>query len=277
MAPGAGLRGRPRSTFALAVSATALAFLACAGADSGPGYDRDLSTAIEQLKADVAAEPTDETTIAERARVLADWADELALSGQEMGLAGPRVRLQATLPPTGDGALTAGAEIDRLVREFTLREEEGAFGTLEAESLGPFEARRYATIRQTWTAGSRPIETGGGFWVARHFNANYGAFQTKDPGAEGFVSIETSDADAAFEVDVYMASGPHGGFRAPEPALAFRLAEGHLDPGESVTITYGDTSGGGPGIMMTGTSGARIAFPLYVDLDASGEWRPSPQ
>ncbi len=73
-----------------------------------------------------------------------------------------------------------------------------------------------------------------------------------------------------------MASGPHGGFRAPEPALAFRVAEGRLEPGESVTITYGDTTGGGPGIMMTQTSGARTPFPLYVDLDGAGEWRPLP-
>ena len=43
-----------------------------------------------------------------------------------------------------------------------------------------------------------------------------------------------------------------------------------------MTITYGDTTGGGPGIMMTQTSGARTPFPLYVDLDGAGEWRPLP-
>ena len=193
-----------------------------------------------------------------------------------MGLEGPRVRIQSTLPPTGNAATNAGAAVDRLVREFTLREEAGALGSLEAESFGPFEARQYATVGQTWTAGTRAVETGGGFWVARHFNANYGGFQTDDPGAAGYVTIETDAASARFETDVYMASGPHGGFRAPEPALMFRVAEGRVGPGESVTITYGDTSGGGPGIMMAQTSSARLPFPLYVDLDGSGEWRPLP-
>lgn len=70
----------------------ALAFaLAVSGCDTdGPGaaYDGDLGAAIEQLKADVAARPTDESTIAARAAVAADWADALALAGHEMGLGG---------------------------------------------------------------------------------------------------------------------------------------------------------------------------------------------
>lgn len=256
--------------------ALSLGVLGCDAAGPGAVYDRDLGAAVEQLKADVAAEATGESTLPARAAVVADWADALALAGHEMGLEGPRVRLFSTLPPTGDAAVSAGETIDRLVREFTLREEEGALGSLATDTPGPFEARQYATVRQTWTAGTRAVETGGGFWVARHFNANYGVFQTSDPAGAGYVSIETSDGDAVFEVDVYMASGPHGGFRAPEPALAYRLTEGRLDVGESVTITYGDTSGGGPGILMTQTTGARIPFPLYVDLDGSGEWRPQP-
>ena len=56
----------------------------------------------------------------------------------------------------------------------------------------------------------------------------------------------------------------------------FRLDAGRLDPGEKVTITYGDTSGGGSGLRMPTTSGARMPLPLYVDLDESGEWRPLP-
>ncbi|MCY3971434.1 MAG: DUF3604 domain-containing protein [Acidobacteria bacterium] len=256
--------------------ALAFALVSCDAAGPGPVYDRDLRTAIKQLKADVAAAPTDESTVAARSAVVADWADALSLAGHEMGLEGPRVRIQSTLPPTGSAAVNAGAAVDRLVREFTLREEAGALGSLEAGSLGPFEARQHATVSQTWTAGSRAVETGGGFWVARHFNANYGAFQTTDPAGAGYVAIETDAANARFETDVYMASGPHGGFRAPEPALMFRVAEGRVEPGESVTITYGDTSGGGPGIMMAQTSSARLPFPLYVDLDGSGEWRPLP-
>ena len=264
---------------ALIITIVSLFALACATGPGGQdsGYlEGELGAAVERLKADVAANPTDEATVPERARVLADWVDAYSLAGGEVGLSGPRVLLDATLPPRGAAAVAAAQQIDRLVREFTLRDEEGALGELVAESLGPFEARTYATLRQTWTVGTHSVQTGGGFWVARHFNANYGRYQTEDASGAGYVTIETNDGDAVFEAEEIMASGPHGGFRAPQPALAFRLTEGELDPGETVTITYGDTSGGGPGLLMTGTSGARIPFPLYIDFDASGEWRPLP-
>ena len=273
-------RSRTAPKRRLLILALAGAAGACGAPDgTGDGGDYltpDLRAAVERLKADVAANPTDETTIAERARVLDEWIDAYALGGGEVGLEGPRVRLQATLPPTGEAALAQGATLDRLVRQFTLHDEPGALGELTAESLGPFEARSHQTIRQTWTAGTRAVETGGGFWVARHFNVNYGAFQTDDPAGAGYVTIAVGDGDAAFETDVIMARGPHGGFGAPEPAIVFRLVSGRLDPGETVTITYGDTGGGGPGLLMTSTSSARMPLPLYVDLDASGEWRPLP-
>ena len=224
----------------------------------------------------MAAAPTDASTIAARARVLADWADAYSMAGGEVGLEGPRIRLQSSLPPRGRAAINQSANLDRLVREFTLRDEEGALGELTAESLGPFEARTYATIRQTWTVGTRPVGMGGGFWVARHFSANFGAFQTDDPALDGYITIETSDADAVLESWTYMASGPHGGFRGAQPAIAFRLTRGTLDPGETVTVTYGDTSSGARGLLLPSTSSERMPLPLYVDLDGSGEWRPLP-
>ena len=272
--------GGYRQRYATPVACFVLLLTAACAAGPGDGagdyLDAELRARVDQLKSAVAAAPSDETNVAERARVLADWADAYALAGGDVGLEGPAVRIVATLPPTGQAAITSAARVDRLVREFILREEEGALGELVAESLGPFVARTYATLRQTWTAGTHPVETGGGFWVARHFNPNFGPFQADDAAAEGYISIESSDGDAVFEVEVYMASGPHGGFRAPEPAVSFRLAEGQIDPGETVTITHGDTRGGGQGLLMPSMTSVRMPLPLYVDLDGSGEWRPLP-
>ncbi|MCH7748091.1 MAG: DUF3604 domain-containing protein, partial [Acidobacteria bacterium] len=95
--------------------------------DGGDYLDPELRAAVEQLQSDVGASPTDETTIAVRARVLADWADAYALAGGEVGLEGPRVRLRATVPPSGPAARRASADLDRLVREFTLRDEPGDY------------------------------------------------------------------------------------------------------------------------------------------------------
>ncbi|NKB34392.1 MAG: DUF3604 domain-containing protein [Pseudomonadales bacterium] len=236
----------------------------------------ELRARVEQLKSDLATEATNESTIVERADLLADWIDAYALSGGEVGIDAPRVRLQATLPPTGRQAENQSRSVDRFIREFVLRDEEGSLGLLTSDTLGPFEVSSMAELRQTWRVGTHPITSGGGFWVARHFNANWGQFQTDDPTAAGYVSITTDDDDAVFERETFMARGPHGGFRTPQPAIAFRLIEGELDRGSSVTITYGDRSQGGPGIQTPTFESERMPLPLYVDLDGSSEWRSLP-
>ncbi|MDE0348437.1 MAG: DUF3604 domain-containing protein, partial [Gammaproteobacteria bacterium] len=231
-----------------------------------------LRSDIEALKRAVGDSPTDAGSIAARARVLADWVDAHALAGRPGSPFAPDVRRYATVPPTGEAAVRAAARVDALVREYQLRDEEPeALGSLAADT-GPFVAGSLATITQTWTAGSRGIARGGGIWVARHFNTVYGAFQTDNPAGEDYVTVATSDADVVFEADTIMASGPHGGFRTPEPAVAFRVSEGALDPGETVTVTYGDTSGGGPGLRVTTVSGEHVPMPLYVDIDGTGDW-----
>ena len=257
--------------------------VAAAGCGSGPDEDRPddylapgQRAAVEGLVADVAASPTDATTVAARARILADWVDAYARAGGEVGREGPEVRLHATWPPTGSEALQAGATIDRLVRQFALHDEPGALGTLRAESLGPFEARTYQTLRQTWTAGTRPVTTGGGFRVARHAAVDYGPLQADDPAGAGYVTIATSAGDAVFEARVDAPGGLPGEPGATAPGLVFRVVSGRVDAGEAVTITYGDTRGGGPGLLMAAASGPRVPLPLDVDLDASGEWRPLP-
>ncbi len=242
--------------------------------DGSPG---DLQRAIAMLKQAVEEQPTDADTLVERSRTLVAWIDAHALAGGDGAPFASTVLRSVGSPPSGAAIAARSAELDALVREYTLRDEEPqALGVLDAESLGPFTAGGFATIRQIWTAGSRGLSTGGGFWIARHFSTLFGQYQTDDPSAEGYVTIVTTDDDAEFAVEIIMASGPHGGFRSPEPALAFRLVEGQVDPGETVTITLGDTGGGGPGLRMTTVSGESVPLPVYVALDGDSGWMMLP-
>ena len=232
-----------------------------------------LREAVENLKRAVDAQPTDGTNIADRAQTLADWIDSHALAGRDGAPFASAVRRNVSMPPRGDLLTARSAEVDALVREYQLRDEDPeALGHLAAESLGPFTAGSFDTIRQTWTAGSRGMDAGGGIWLARHFSTLYGPFQADDPRAAGYVTITSSDDDAVFTSETIMASGAHGGFRAPQPALAFRLLEGRIEPGETVTLTYGDTSTGGPGLRITTVSGESVPLPVYVALDGDSGW-----
>ena len=65
-------------------------------------------------------------------------------------------------------------------------------------------------------------------------------------------------------------AGMHGGFRGAADMLVFRVISGRLTAGDTVTVTYGDTTGGGRGLLMPSFSSDRMPLPLYVDFDGSG-------
>jgi hypothetical protein len=228
---------------------------------SGDYLDPDLRAAVQQLKADVASSPTSPATYEQRAGVLWDWVNAFSLTGGYV----PVDLTTVTRPETPDGPTAAAARgLDQFVRELALSDDEPeALGTLTAD-LGPFEARRHATFQQTWTVGTRSVTRGGGFVVAKHFNADHGPYQTDDPAAANYVSIASSAADARFVADGRPMTGMHGGFRGAAPSLYFRLESGTLSPGDTVTITYGARGRGSPGLLMPTLSSDRMPFPLYV-------------
>ncbi len=234
----------------------------------------DLRARVEKLKADFSAETSNPTIRQERARVLWDWANAYALEGGVL----PVNLTQAVAAVFAYPDLIANqvGYLDAFIVEMSLRDEDpSAIGTLKAD-LGPFEARSFVTIHQTYTVGSRQIQTGGGFLVARHFMPNYGRWQTEDVKADNYISVSTSNARASFSTDTAPMAGMHGGFRSTRDTLVFRLASGTLEPNDTVTITYGDTSQGSRGFLMADFSSDRMPLPLYLAFNQTGPFMTLP-
>lgn len=234
-------------------------------AATGDYLSPDLRARIEKLKADVAYLATDQRNMAERARMLWQWANAWALTGGELPVNLTQTVAAVSAYPELAGQLPAA--IDAYVYELTLLDEDpAALGTLKADP-GPFEARTFVTIRQTFTVGSRRIEPGGGFVVARHFMPNYGVWQALEPAADNYVSITSSNPSVSFVPNSVPMRGMHGGFRGQRPSLMFRLATGTLSEGDTVTITYGDRRQGSRGFLMADFSSDRMPLPLYLALN----------
>ena len=235
-----------------------------ASAQTADYLEPDLRARVELLKADAAERPTDAGTAAHRIAVLRDWANAYSMTGGYL----PVNLITLSPRPASPTAQAAAASIDAWVRELTqLDERPDALGRLTADT-GPYEARSWATFSQTWEVGSRDVLPGGGLAVPPHFMANHGTFQTLDPVGDHLVSITTSNGDARLVADETPIRGMHGGFRGAQPVLFFRLAEGTLRSGDTVTVTYGDRSGGGRGLLMPTFSSDRMPFPLYVAFDS---------
>ena len=242
---------------------------AVANQDDAPAdyLDDDLRARVEALKADLTQAPTNAANARERAQTLWAWINAYSLTGDYVPVNATQTVSQVLAYGASEAHMT---NLDRFIAELTLIDEQpDARGTLVADA-GPFEARTHATIRQTWTVGSKAVEPGGGIVVARQFMANFGHFQTDDPGADNHVTITSSNPRVAFARHGARMSGMHGGFRGGIDNLMFRVVSGRLATGDTVTITYGDTSGGGAGILLPDFSSDRMPLPLYVDFDGSG-------
>ena len=230
---------------------------------------------VETLILGVEASPTEAENARERAQVLWEWANAYALNGSYIPVNLTQTVSSLLAYPLGTRAARY-RQLDEFIRELALLDSEPtALGTLELTG-GPFKADTFGTFTQTYTIGTRNVETGGGFLIARHFMPNYGRFQTSDPSADDFVSIGSSNESVKFSLDSHPMSGMHGGFRSAAGSLVFRVTEGTLVQDDTVTIVYGDTSGGGRGLRMPTMSSDFMPFPIYLSLNSNNHFLSLP-
>ncbi len=253
---------------ALLLLLSALALLpATALAQNGDYLTPELRARVEKLKEDLASEPGNRSNLRERARVLWAWANAYALDGGYLPV--DVTQAVAAVFAYEDIARARPRLLDDFIRELAMKDAvPDALGTLTADT-GPFEARSWITLRQTYTVGSRPVQTGGGFVVARHFMPNYGRWQTTDPSGDNYLSIASSNSSVSFVATTAPMRGMHGAFRGVGEALKLELVAGRLDPGDTVTITYGDRSGGSRGFLMADLESDRMPLPLYLSFGGS--------
>ena len=244
----------------LAIVSIGLAVVAAGAEDY---LSPELRARVDTLKAAVETDPTTVANARDRAQTLWEWLNAYSLTGRYVPVNATVSSILTYNQVGGFGGL------ENTIRELAILDDDpGALGTLSADA-GPYEVRSYATIRQTYTVGTRDILPGGGFVVSRHFMANFGRFQTEDPAADNYISIASSNPDVRFSRSSVSQRGMHGGFRRAIDTLTFRVASGRLTQGDTVTITYGDTAGGGRGLLMPDFSSDRMPLPLYLVFDDS--------
>ncbi|MEM7079094.1 MAG: DUF3604 domain-containing protein [Pseudomonadota bacterium] len=222
----------------------------------------DLRSRVEQLKRTGAATPSNVTNARARARTLWQWVNAHARSGRYVPV--NTTQLLARVMAADAPNLAQLRQLDLSIAEFVLLDEEPeALGQLTTPA-GPLVAGTRATIRQTYRVGTRTIQTGGGFVVAKHFMAPFGSWQTEDPDSPGYINIASDNPNVNFVTASRPILGMHGGFRGAAPALMFQLTSGRLREGDEVTITYGGGTGENIGVTVPTFSSERMPLPLYL-------------
>jgi hypothetical protein len=241
---------------------------AYAGAATVDYLPADLRARVDQLKASMDDIPTTPINAKVRAELLWEWLNAYALNGGYIPV--NTTQIVAFVLGNDPPAPALMQALDDAIAEFAfLDDNPNALGTLQADP-GPFIAGSEATITQSYTVGDKEIQTGGGILVARHFMTNFGPWQAADPTQANFISINSSNPRVSFVATTTPRAGMHGGFRSTRPTLVFKVASGTLQKGDTVTLTYGDTSAGNPGLTMPSFSSDRMPLPLYVAFADGG-------
>lgn len=141
-----------------------------------------------------------------------------------------------------------------------------------AELLAPepgqeIAAASRANLSFRYTVGATGIEPGGFIWFTMRHVFHSTVPQTTDPAQDGFVKLEGPETanlrlvlwpDRADSQDLFLQAFPW------QHPIEVRLESGELRPGDTITLHYGDTSGGGRGFNVQPSQESGFAFRVYV-------------
>lgn len=146
------------------------------------------------------------------------------------------------------------------------------YGHVALEPRDPVAVRSMQTFTLTYTVGRYGLDDTGAIRVVFRALGDWGALQVTDPAAPGYVSAESSCG-----VPILLDYSRFG--TTPRPrwkSLTARVSGGYLSEGDTITIVFGDTSGGSPGMRMQTFVEGGFEFKVIADVCAVGHFTPIP-
>lgn len=146
------------------------------------------------------------------------------------------------------------------------------YGHVELTPRGAFEARSLQTFKLVYTVGRYGIDDTGSIRVVFRFMGDWGDLQTTDPSGYNYVTAATNTASR-----VSLAYAKTGHQRPWFRSLTVRLHGGYLREGDTITIVFGDTSRGSPGMQLQTFCEPGFEFKVLADVCAVGHYVPLPE
>lgn len=228
----------------------------------------ELRHRVDRLLVEVKAAASTPENVAPRAEVLWEWGNAVSLQGGFVPKNLPLVTGYVRNPTPGMGINPAYlAAVDTYVFLLAhLDRDPEALGRVGISTSSAAEPLSWQTFGVEWTVGSLGLQEGGGLLVSRHMAGGYGHLQADDPSGDHYVSVVSSRPEIRFEIEEAPVWGPYGGFRGAQPFPVFRVRGGSLEPGEVLTLVYGDRTRGGRGLQVGSFSNDAVSLPLHVDV-----------
>lgn len=143
------------------------------------------------------------------------------------------------------------------------------YGHAELEPRGAFEARSLQTFKLVYTVGRYGIDDTGSIRVVFRFMGDWGDLQTDNPTGYNYVTA-TTNTDSRLSLNYAKTGHQRPWFRS----LTVKLHGGYLREGDTITIIFGDTSRGSPGMQLQTFCEAGFEFKVLADVCAVGHYVP---
>ena len=141
------------------------------------------------------------------------------------------------------------------------------YGRASMEPACPVPAGSVSTWRFHYVAGPYGIEDSGAIRLAWRMVSDWELPQTTDPKGYAYTTVSTTAKGVEFSVEYSRFVRPYTN------SLLIRLLRGSLNEGDEITITWGDTSAGGPGCRAQSHQETDHQFRMLVDPTGSGVFR----
>ncbi|NNE24153.1 MAG: DUF3604 domain-containing protein [Rhizobiales bacterium] len=145
------------------------------------------------------------------------------------------------------------------------------YGTVSFSPDGSFEARSFQTFSLVYTVGQYGLDDTGAIKVVHNFTPDGGKLQFDDPGAANYVTATASNG-----ARLHLYWEPYGHQRPWNKSLRISVEGGYMSQGDTITIIYGDRSGGSPGYRLQTFCESAFVFKVLVDACATGQFLALP-
>ncbi len=140
-------------------------------------------------------------------------------------------------------------------------------GCAKIEPTAGVFAGSMGTWTITYTVGRLGMDDGGSIRIARRSVSDSERPQFDDPQMSGYTTVTTTG-----EVRLVAKYDDRGHIRPWRGALQIDVRDGSLKEGDLIVVTFGDRSGGGPGIRMQTFRESEHIFKVFVDCFGTGKF-----
>ena len=144
-------------------------------------------------------------------------------------------------------------------------------GSAEVTPAGAFEAGGTVSFTLTYTAGLHGIDDSGSLKIVSRFASDQTRPQFEDPAGFNYTTVEASN-NAVLQVRY----DPKGNVRPWDRTLYIKVVRGFLREGDRITVRFGDTRAGSPGMRLQTFCEETFEFRVLVDPIATSSYQPLP-